>query len=468
MMLMTKTDRPAEHGSAEGEFMQRLQMNFTVDEAASILNVYEYVAAKAGHMLSDVISIADLLLHQHADHYVIEAALLVPLRQKGIAGPEDIKKRFCGITASLVENVYFDELMRTDSEAHRKEDMRSFLSSVSRDSRSIILKLGLRLIQIERYIKNRDYQGGRSIARETMDIYVPLAGKMGTGIIRSRLEDACFHILEPETYDRLAKDVKPILAEDRECLNLMIKGVNSILSRNEIRGRVYGRTKGIYSIYRKMQRLEKPLRSIMDKIGIRIIVQSVKDCYAVLGILHAHFRHIAGTLDDYISIPKGNGYQSLHTCVYPIPHLTHKPVEIQIRTEAMHRQAEFGIAAHWLYKAGDEARPGGDMQMQWLRSLKTQRQHVSSHNEFVRLLYRQVFEDNLVIFGESGQQIRLPAGSTVRDYMDRVSQTGNVNRRARVNGEIRPMNFELHDGDTVEIVKEIGHDAVDLTDHHKL
>ncbi len=452
-MNLTETDKASKHVKAEREFMELIQSSFPADRVASLVKAYEYAAAKSGCVESDVISLASLLLHQHADYYVIEAALLIPLRQKGIVRAGEIKNHFCRITASLVENVYCDELMRTDSEVHQKEDMRSFLAAVSRNSRSIILKLGLRLVELEKYTTDRNCHSGKDIARETMDIYVPLAGKMGTGIIRSRLEDACFYILHPETHEKLAKDIKPILEEDRECLDLMIKGVTGILCRNGIHSRVYGRTKGIYSLYRKMQRLGKPLRLIMDKIGLRIIVPSVKDCYTVLGIMHAHFRHVHGTFDDYISIPKGNGYQSIHTCVYPVPHITHKPVEIQIRTDAMHRQAEFGIAANWLYKSDDEAGPDSDMQMQWLRNLKKQRQQVSSHREFVRLLYRQVFEDNMVVFGESGRQIRLPAGSTVSDYTDRVLGQGGACRRARVNGSIRSMDYELSDGDSVELIR---------------
>jgi len=365
-----------------------------------VLKARDYTAERlSAQHFSEQIRAADILLGQSVDATVVTAAFLVPLRRQGCMSTDDVQHLFGAEVASLVERVLSDSILRTDTEEHRREDLQRFLGSMSTDIRVIILRLGLRLAELEGYAGSNGPEH-HPIAQETLDLYVPLAGRMGMGALRTQLEDICFRLLEPVVYGELERNLTPIRAEDDVCLELLKAGVRDMLKEHGVEAQISGRRKGLYSLYRKMQRLQRPLEEVMDRIGLRIIVSSVEECYAVLGLLHNRFRPVAGTFDDYINLPKENGYQSLHTCVYPVPDISHKPVEFQIRTEGMNRQAEFGIAAHWLYKSQDEAALDSEQQLQWLRSLLPQHTRASSHAEFIEGLHRQVFDDRLVVFDE--------------------------------------------------------------------
>jgi len=336
--------------------------------------------------------VADILLRQRADHIVVTAALLTPLRRHGCIKADEMRALVGEAPANLVEKIFAEDTLRTDTEVHRKEDLRRFLESISDDIRVVVLRIGLRLGELEGLVRQSD--GERrddDMARETLELYVPLAGRVGMWGLRTRLEDVCFRVLEPAIYAELARNVEPIRAEDEACLKLLELDVKRLLEQNRVPATVYGRTKGLYSLYRKMCRRGCSLEEVMDRIGLRIVVSSPEECYAVLRLLHTHFRPVPGTFDDYIAFPKENGYRSLHTCVYPVPDVSSKPVEFQIRTEAMHREAEFGVAAHWLYKSEEEAQASRDEQLQWLRGLLPQHEEAASHAEFIEQLHRQVF-----------------------------------------------------------------------------
>ncbi len=430
-------------------FCELVRRSFTGAAAALVLKAYDCAAERFDTDLVEHIHVADMLLRQHADYIVVTSALLVPLRRYGCIEADEIGSLFGEAPAALVENALSEGVLRSDTEAHRKEDLRLLLRSISGDVRAVILRLGLRLAELER-LADRGSDEHHAIARETLEVYVPLADRMGMREIRTRLEDACFRILDPSAYKEIARSVEPIWVEDNVCLELLTAGIRRLLEQNGIGGTVYGRAKGLYSIYRKMQRLGCSLEEIMDKIGLRIIVSSVEECYAVLGLLHTHFRPVPGTFDDYIGLPKENGYQSLHTCVYPVPDVSYKPVEFQIRTEAMHWEAEYGVAAHWLYKSAEEARVSSERQLQWLRSLLPQHERAADYAEFVEHLRRQVFDDRLVVFDGAGQPLWLPAGATVRDFVERLDKSRHLEYVVRVNGIARPMDYPLRDGDTVE------------------
>jgi (p)ppGpp synthase/HD superfamily hydrolase len=377
------------------DFRERVRLSFDRATADLVLKAHDcaverFGAEHAGHTL-----VADRLLRQHADPVVVTAALLAPLRRHGCMEASEVLSLFGQVPADLVEKVFLEHPLRTDTEAHREQDMQHFLKSISGDIRAVILRIGLRLAELER-LAAQDSDKCQDIARETLELYVPLADRMGMGMLCTQLEDVCFRILRPAVCEELARNVEPIQAEDELCLELVKLAVERLLRQNGVNGTTHGRTKGLYSLYRKMYRLECPLEDIMDKIGLRIIVSSVEECYAVLGLLHTHFRPVPGTFDDYIGFPKENGYQSLHTCVYPATDVSHKPVEFQIRTEAMHRVAEYGIAAHWRYKSAEEAQASSDRQLQWLRGLMPQREKAASHAEFIEHLRRQVFDSDPV------------------------------------------------------------------------
>lgn len=233
----------------------------------------------------------------------------------------------------------------------------------------------------------------RALARETLECHVPLADRMGLLGLRKRLEDASFWILEPRLYKELTLRLAPDQAEDELCLVVLRAGVKRLLEEHGIVGLVQGRTKGLYSLYRKMRRLNCPPGSIMDRIGLRVIVPSIAACYRVLELLHTRFSPVPGTFDDYIAHPKANGYRSLHLCVYPVPDLLYKPVEFQIRTFQMHHQAQSGAAAHWRYKIEEDREPEGEARLKWLCGLLDQREPALDRAAFVQRLYHQVFDD---------------------------------------------------------------------------
>jgi len=435
-----------ETSNVKRELDHLIRQSFSGEGASLALKAHECAGQQFGAALAEYTRLAELLLRQRADYITVTAALLTPLRQRGCLTAQEIRSLFGKPVAGLVERVYAGRELRTDTPAHYGRDLRLFLRSISHDIRTVVLRLGIRLVELEK-IAGQNGADHRDLARETLNLYVPLADRMGMGAIRTRMEDASFHVLEPEIYAALAQSVEPIRAEDKVALELVRGGVEQFLAEHGIKGTVYGRTKGLYSIYRKMNRLDSSLAEVMDRIGLRIVVPSVEECYAVLGLVHTHFRPIPGTFDDYIGLPKENGYQSLHTCVYPAPDISYKPVEFQIRTEAMHQEAEFGVAAHWRYKSSAEMEADSASKLRWLHNLLAQQDESIDQAEFIQSLHRQVSDDRLVVFDGAGRPIRLPAGATVRDL------TG-AEHRARVNGAPRQRDYPLQDGDTVEILHQ--------------
>jgi GTP diphosphokinase / guanosine-3',5'-bis(diphosphate) 3'-diphosphatase len=242
----------------------------------------------------------------------------------------------------------------------------------------------------------------RALARETLERHVLLADRMGLLVLRKHLEDASFRILDPLIYRELALKLAPLQAEDEMCLVVLQAGIQRLLDEHGIAGTVHGRTKGLYSLYLKMSRLNCPLTSIMDRIGLRVIVPSVADCYKVLALLHTRLRLIPGTSDDYIAHPKANGYRSLHASFYPLPDLSYKPIEVQIRTGQMHHEARFGRAAHWRYKSEEDPRPGGEARLRWLGSLLEEREPEPAPDRvaFIQRLYRHLLGDRPATFGD--------------------------------------------------------------------
>lgn len=437
--------------SRSDAFCERVERSFADADATLVLKAHNYAVERLGTGQTEDLRAADVLPLQHADAIIVTAALLVSLRRDGIFKPDEILSLFGGEIASLVEGAVAERSLRTDRAAPREERLRAFLESISQDVRLVILQLGLRLSELETVVHQADGKH-RALAQETLDLHVPLADRMGMGVLRLQLEDVCFRILEPWIWEKLVQDLGSIRAEDETCLRLLTEGIRHLLERNGVDATVHGRTKGLYSLYRKMCQRERPLHAIMDKIGLRIIVSTVEKCYTVLGLLHTHFRPIPGTFDDYIGLPKENGYRSLHTCIYPVRDISYKPIEIQIRTEGMQQEALFGIAAHWRYKIEEEATQAHQGQSRWLRSLLAQHAEAVDHAEFVELLRRQVFSDNLLVFGKGGQHIWLPEGAFVRDF-ERLVGAGEDDYVARVNGRIRPRDYALLDGDTVESMK---------------
>ena len=433
------------------DFRKLVQQSFAKAATRPILKAYRCVAERSGTDLTLPSRPADILLRQDADPVVVTAALLAPLRWKGAITADEVRSLFGDVVSDLVEKVVPRERLYTAPGDHPERALRSFLESISQDIRVVVLHLGLRLAELEALV-TQERGDRRALAQETLSLHVPVADRMGLGVLRMQLEDVCFRILEPSIYEELARNLEPIRAEDAVYLGILKEGIQHLLKRNGLRATIQGRTKGLYSLYLKMRRQQRPLHEIMDKIGLRVIVPTVEECYAVLGLLHTHFRPIPGTFDDYIGLPKKNGYQSLHTCVYPVPGISHKAVEIQIRTELMHHEAQFGVAAHWRYKSEEQMALANEAQLQWLRSLLAQHERAFDHTEFLAHLRRQVLDDSLVVFDENGRQMWLPEGATVRDFVDLSAAPGREDHSVQVNGVVRPPSHPLRDGDTLELM----------------
>ena len=291
-----------------------------------------------------------------------------------------------------------DRTSRVDIETDSQTFTRCFRTMLPSDPRIVLSHIRLRLAELEAGAnchEDAHCDAYRALARETLERYAPMVGRMGMQLLRQRLEDASFRILDPLICEELVKTVAPIRAEDEMCLVVLRTGIQRILEENGIAAIVQGRIKGLYSLYRKLYRLNCPLGSIMDRIGLRVIVSSIAECYQVLDLLQMRFRLVLGTFDDYITHPKTNGYRSLHACFYPVPTLVYKPVEFQIRTLQMHQEAEFGTAAHWRYKKEEKVRLDGEARLTWLRGLLQEGEQAVDHAAFIRQLYYQVFGDRL-------------------------------------------------------------------------
>ncbi len=324
------------------------------------------------------------------------------------------------------------------------------MTSIDGTPRKAVLYITFRLLALE-CATDACESTARLKAQETLDLLVPIANRLSLGDLRRRLEDACFHVLDPQDYVKLREKVSPIQSEDDKCLEILLAGVKRLLANSGIQGRVQGRTKSLHGIRRKMARTGKTLEEIMDRVGLRVIVTSVPECYSVLGLLHAHFKPIPGTFDDYIGLPKDNGYQSLHTCVYPVREISHKPIEFQVRTELMHLEAEHGTAAHWRYKNEAAAAERNNHRTQWMEGLVRQHRESASSEAFIERLHRQVFRDHLVVFGNGGRIVRLAENATVRDYLKIINAHVPQDATVKVNGRVVALDCALRDGDSIAV-----------------
>ena len=329
------------------------------------------------------------------------------------------------------------------------ETLRKTLLAMSQDVRVVIIKLADRLHNV-RTLGYLPEAKRRRIAQETLDVFAPLANRLGIWQIKWQLEDLSFRYVSPEIYKDIAEKLEERRTEREQQLAEITARVHKLLEDAGIDAQVYGRPKHIYSIYRKMQRKGVPFEAINDIRGVRVIVDEVAQCYQVLGLIHTHWRPIPGEFDDYIANPKENLYQSLHTTVL---YDDGRPLEVQIRTHKMHQHAEYGIAAHWRYKEGVPYDPDFEAKIQWLRQLMEWQQDVEDAFEFMEGMRSDVFTDRVYVFTPKGDIIDLPAGSTPIDFAYHIhTEIGHRCRGAKVNGKLVSLNTPLKNGDVVEII----------------
>ncbi len=363
-----------------------------------------------------------------------------------------IQEEFGEEVARLVDGVTkLDKLDFADREEQQAESLRKMILAMSKDIRVVLIKLADRLHNM-RTLRFQSAERQVPIARETLDIYAPLAHRLGVYAIKQELEDLSLRYIDPEGYQDVARKVGMKRAEREENIKLVISELSQKLNEAGLHYDIDGRPKHLYSIYRKMVIQNKPFDQIYDLIAIRVIVDTIPECYTVLGIAHTLWNQVPGRFKDYISVPKANMYQSLHTTVVggrKIPF----PFEIQIRTREMHRVAEYGIAAHWRYKEGGQKDAGLDEKLYWLRQILDWQSETRDSHEFIDSLKTDLFSEEVLLFTPKGDIVSMQRGATPLDFAYRIhSQVGNSCVGARVNGKMVTLDTQLETGDRVEVL----------------
>ncbi|HEY8423350.1 MAG TPA: bifunctional (p)ppGpp synthetase/guanosine-3',5'-bis(diphosphate) 3'-pyrophosphohydrolase [Clostridia bacterium] len=396
------------------------------------------------------IGVADILIDLGMDVATICAALLHDVLEDTTVSGEIIKNDFGEEVLELVKGVTkLDKIVFKSKEEEQAENFRKMFFAMAKDIRVILIKLADRLHNM-RTISALPFERQQAIAKETLEIYAPLAGRLGLSYIKCELEDLCLKVTHREIYEKLVKEVNLKRAERQEMVNKIIKQLVEILNELNIEGEVSGRPKHFYSIYRKMVTQHKTFEQIYDLTAVRVIVKTVSDCYEVLGKIHTYWKPVPGRFKDYIAVPKPNNYQSLHTTV-----MTNygSPFEIQIRTYEMHKIAEYGVAAHWKYKENRDKSSDFDLKIAWLREVMDMQNELGSSKEFLESLKVDLYSGQVFVFTPKGDVIILPEGSTPIDFAYNVhTDIGNKCVSAKINGKIAPLDTPLQTGDYVEII----------------
>ena len=411
------------------------------------------------HPLCVAIILADLEM----DKETIAAGLLHDVVEDTILTKEEIEKEFGADVALLVDGVTKLQSLQLSTDYKDKtpdqlemqaQNLRKMFLAMAKDIRVILIKLADRLHNM-RTLNYMPPEKQHRIAQETLDIYSPIAGRLGISKIKVELDDLSLKYLRPEVYFDLVEKVKERKSEREQYVEDIVKDVETHIEAAGIKGEVNGRVKHFFSIYKKMRNQGKTLDQIYDLFAVRIIVDTVKDCYAALGVIHEMYKPIPGRFKDYIAMPKPNMYQSLHTTLIGP---TGQPFEIQIRTYDMHRAAEYGIAAHWKYKEasdGKKVRTQEEEKLVWLRQILEWQRDMSDNQEFMNLLKSDLnlFSEDVYCFTPQGEVKNLPAGSTPIDFAYSVhSAVGNKMIGAKVNGKLVPIDYKIQNGDRIEVI----------------
>ena len=395
-------------------------------------------------------NVALILADLHMDVQTICAGLLHDVVEDTGITVDDIKKEFGVEITNMVDGVTkLSKVKYRNKEERQAESLRKMIVAMSKDIRVVIIKLADRLHNIRtlQYMpKEKQYQK----AMETIEIYAPIANRLGIASIKWELEDLSLKYIDPEGYEDLLKKVQEKSEKRKGYISHIIEVIKEKLDEQKMAADIKGRPKSLYSIYKKMYFKNRSFEQIYDLIAIRIIVESIKDCYGALGIVHTLWKPVPGRFKDYIAMPKPNMYQSLHTTVIGPEG---EPFEIQIRTLEMHQTAEYGIAAHWKYKEGIDEPTNYEEKLNWLRQMLEWQQETKDPQEFMEALKIDLYTDEVFVFTPKGEVVNLPTGSTPIDFAYRVhTAVGNKCVGAKINGRIVPLDTKLKTGDQVEIL----------------
>lgn len=396
------------------------------------------------------VAVAKILIDLGMDYNTVAAAFLHDVVEDTPVSESDIKAEFGDEILELVAGVTkLDKIEFKSQEEEQAENFKKIFVSMAKDIRVIIIKLADRLHNM-RSLNFLSHERQLRMAHETLDIYAPLAGRLGISQIKCELEDLCLKYIDPEAYEYLSVNINSKLTERQEFVESVVKEIKEILDESNIVGDVFGRPKHFYSIYKKMKKQNKTLDQIYDLTAVRVIVNTVDECYELLGKIHKKWKPIPGRIKDYIAMPKENMYQSLHTTV-----VTEfgKIFEIQIRTKDMNRTAEYGIAAHWKYKENKENSDSFDKRLSWIREVMEWQGGLNNSTEFIESLKGDVYNSEVLVFTPKGEVISLVKDATPIDFAYRIhTEVGNKCVGAKVNGKIVPLNSTLNTGDVVEVI----------------
>lgn len=438
--------------------LEKIYENYTDEDREILLRAYRYAEqmhanqkrASGEPYFTHPCAVAEILVDLGLDTPSVAAAFLHDVIEDTPATDEDIKKLFGAEILTLVDGV--TKLDKIHYQTHEEEDAENFRKifvAMANDVRVIIIKLADRLHNM----RSLNYLSGerqQRIAKETLEIFTPLAGRLGISQIKCELEDLCLKYLDPEAFEYLVSNIHQKLDERKQFVEFVVSQLRDMLAESNIQGEVFGRPKHFYSIYKKMKNQGKSLDQIYDLSAVRVIVNNTEECYEVLGKIHKQWKPVPGRIKDYIATPKRNMYQSLHTTV-----VTNfgQFFEIQIRTFEMHKMAEYGIAAHWKYKEHKSSENNFDQRLSWIRDVMDWQGSLNDSKEFVDSLKNDLYSGELLVFTPHGKVISLPLEATPVDFAYAIhSEVGNKCVGAKVNSKMVPLNSSLHTGDVVEIL----------------
>ena len=440
------------------DILTRLENTYTGKDYALLKNAYDFARkahanqkrASGEEYFIHPCTVAGILIDLGLDAATVAAAFLHDVIEDTSVSEGDIRKEFGDEVLELVVAVTkLDKLQFHSREEEQAENFRKIFVAMAKDIRVIIIKLADRLHNMRslNFLSNERQQ---RMARETLEIFAPLAHRLGISQIKCELEDLCLKYLDPEFYEYLSTNVDERLKANVEMVDTVVEKVKNILSQSNINGEVFGRRKHLYSIYRKMKERGKTIDQIYDLVAIRIIVNSVDECYEVFGKIHNRWKPVPGRIKDYIATPKPNMYRSLHTTV-----VTNygRVFEIQIRTYEMNHAAEYGIAAHWKYKEKKNIADDLDTRLTWIREVMEWQGGLKDSKEFLNSLKGDIYSSEVLVFTPKGDVISLPKDATPIDFAYSIhSAVGNKSIGAKVNGKIVPLNTCLNVGDVVDII----------------